>query len=202
MNNFQSPVGYMINHESKLEGTQGLGYDYIMAANGLFLQAENENITARICIAHTEVRGLKETTEKVELRHGPIPAGLIIEGARWMQQTPTRERYFAILWNKDRYQIEKPIQTGQSSKVEYLTTENAAAEFHSHALHPAFFSTTDDKDEQGLRVYGVIGRLDLPNPQLLMRLGVYGYFQELEWHQVFDTIQLTTPNPTDEENEP
>ena len=192
----------MINHQSGLEGTQGPGYDYIMAANGLFLQAENENITARICIAHSQVRGLEKTTEKVELRHGPIPAGLIIEGARWMQQTPAQERYFAILWKTNRYQIEKPAQIGQSSKVEYQTTRNAVAEFHSHALHTAFFSATDDKDEQGLRVYGVIGRLDLPDPQMLMRLGVYGYFHELKWHQVFDTIQLTTPEPTDDRNEP
>ena len=37
------------------------------------------------------------------------------------------------------------------------------AEFHSHGSARAFFSPTDDRDEQGFRIYGVVGRLDTPS---------------------------------------
>jgi hypothetical protein len=39
---------------------------------------------------------------------------------------------------------------------------------------PAYFSQTDDRDEQGGRFYAVIGRLDQDQPELVLRLGMYG----------------------------
>ena len=36
------------------------------------------------------------------------------------------------------------------------------AEVHSHGRARAFFSATDDADEQGLRIYEVAGRLGTP----------------------------------------
>jgi hypothetical protein len=41
---------------------------------------------------------------------------------------------------------------------------------------PAFFSETDDRDERGGRLYGVIGRLDTTQPQLVLRQGLYGHW--------------------------
>ena len=64
------------------------------------------------------------------------------------------------------------------------------AEFHSHGGSRAFFSATDDRDEQGFRIYGVAGRLDDPEPELSLRVGVYGHFAPVDWPQVFDG-----PNP-------
>ena len=60
------------------------------------------------------------------------------------------------------------------------------AEFHSHGSARAFFSATDDRDEQGFRIYGVVGRLDTLRPELRLRVGVYGHFAPVEWPQVFD----------------
>ena len=60
------------------------------------------------------------------------------------------------------------------------------AEFHSHGTSRAFFSATDDRDEQGFRTYGVAGRLDTDRPELSLRVGVYGHFAPVEWSQVFD----------------
>ena len=64
------------------------------------------------------------------------------------------------------------------------------AEFHSHGSSRAFFSKTDDADEQGFRIYGVVGRLDDPESELSLRVGVYGHFAPADWPQVFDG-----PNP-------
>ena len=73
------------------------------------------------------------------------------------------------------------------------------AEFHSHGTHRAFFSATDDRDEQGFRIYGVVGRLDDPLPELALRVGVYSHFSPLHWSQVFDGpppgLRLTEEGP-------
>ena len=63
------------------------------------------------------------------------------------------------------------------------------AEFHSHGSSRAFFSATDDRDEQGFRIYGVVGRLDALRPELRLRVGVYGHFAPVDWSQVFDGPQ-------------
>jgi len=49
-----------------------------------------------------------------------------------------------------------------------------------------FFSGTDDQDEQGLRLYMVVGRLDTLMPEIEMRVGVYGYFAPILLNEVFD----------------
>jgi hypothetical protein len=43
---------------------------------------------------------------------------------------------------------------------------------------PARFSGTDDKDETGFRLYGVLGDLRR-SPEIRMRVGCYGYFWEV-----------------------
>ena len=50
---------------------------------------------------------------------------------------------------------------------------------------PACFSPRDDADEQRLGLYGVLGRLDAPRPEVRLRAGAYGYFLPLPWEAVF-----------------
>jgi hypothetical protein len=56
----------------------------------------------------------------------------------------------------------------------------------------AHFSATDDRDDQGFRISAVIGRLDHPQAELSMRLGVHGYFAKVSIPEVF-----TGEMPTD-----
>ncbi|MBA7542911.1 hypothetical protein ES705_35236 [subsurface metagenome] len=58
-------------------------------------------------------------------------------------------------------------------------------EMHSHGHMGAWFSTTDNVDETGLKLYGVVGKLNA-TPIVKLRIGVYGYFRELFWSEVFD----------------
>ena len=177
------PVGYLINHSDGLQGQQGIGYDYILAGNGVFVQAASPMLTARIQIAHADVRGLPDADEKIALPHGPIPARLLRDGIRWMLETPEQERFFAIARDGAAYRLHQPPQAGTAASLTYTPLPGAVAEFHSHARHPAAFSATDDADEQGFRIYGVIGRLDRPQPQMALRLGTYGYFRRLDWQE-------------------
>ena len=179
-------MGYLVNHPGGLSGFHGVGFDYVLGSGGLYVQSESASLTARILVAPAEVRGLAPVSEKLELAHGPVPAHVFELGLAWMQAAPGTERFFAVRWDGDAYRLVVPPQEGTGSSLSYQPPSVVVAEFHSHAKHSAFFSATDDGDEQGFSVYGVVGRLDTPTPELTLRLGIYGHFAPLHWSQVFD----------------
>ena len=179
-------MGYLVNHPAGLAGSQGVGYDYVLGTGGLYAQSESAHLTARALFARAEVRGLAPVSEKLELAHGPIPAHLFELGLAWMLAAPDTERFFAVRWDGGAYRLVVPPQEGTASSLKYTPPTGVVAEFHSHGRHRAFFSATDDRDERGFRVYGVVGRLDKPEPESTLRLGIYGHFAPLHWSQVFD----------------
>ena len=184
------PVGYLVNHPGGLAGAHGIGYDYVLGSGGLYVQSESAHLTARVPVASCKVRGLAPVAEKLQLTHGPIPARLFELGLRWFQDDPDTERFFAVRWDGDAYRLVVPPQIGTGTRLAYVPPAGVVAEFHSHGSSRSFFSATDDRDEQGFRIYGVVGRLDALQPELSLRVGVYGHFAPLDWHQVFDG-----PNP-------
>ena len=180
------PVGYLVNHPAGLAGVQGIGYDYVLGSGGLYVQSESAHLTARVTmVAPGTVRGLAPVAEKLQLTHGPIPASLFELGLRWFQDAPDTERFFAVRWDGDGYRLVVPPQAGTATRLAYQPPAGVVAEFHSHGGSRAFFSATDDRDEQGFRIYGVVGRLDTPLPELSLRVGVYGHFAPVDWSQVF-----------------
>ena len=187
------PVGYLVNQPHRLSGTQGVAFDYVMAQEGLLVQARNHLIAARILLAPARVRGLAPAPPTLTLAHGPIPHRLLAQGIAWMKKTPRRERIFAINHQDGAYQLILPTQRSRTSSITYQPVEDAVLEIHSHGDLPAFFSPTDNRDEQGLRIYGVTGKLGQRQPQLDLRLGIYGHFAPLQPHQVFSHIPAIPP---------
>ncbi len=61
-------------------------------------------------------------------------------------------------------------QQASASGVRATPIPDALVEVHSHHALPAYFSGTDDRDETARRVYGVLGRLDTPSPELALRV--------------------------------
>ncbi len=180
------PVGYLVNHPDGLTGAYGIGFDYVLGSGGVYVQSENAHLKARVLMAPCEVRGLAPTSERLRLTHGPIPARLFEIGLRWFQDDPDTERFFAVRWDERAYRLVVPDQKGTATRLKYRPPAGMVAEFHSHGRSHAFFSATDDRDEQGFRIYGVAGRLDTDRPELSLRVGVYGHFASVAWAQVFD----------------
>ena len=178
-------MGYLINRPAGLTGGQGIGYDYVLGAGGLYVQSRSAHLVVRFLVAPGSVRGLAPVPEKLTLPHGPIPAYLFEVGLRWFQETPSTERFFAVRWDGDAYRLVVPEQAGTASSLTYRPPAGVVAEFHSHGKTRAFFSPTDDRDEQGFHIYGVVGKLDTSRPELSLRMGVYGHFGPLRWGQVF-----------------
>ena len=181
-----------MNQPSGLTGVQGVGYDYVLGSGGVYVQSESAHLVARVLVAPCRVRGLAHVTEKVELIHGPIPAHLFELGLGWMLAAPDTERFFALRSDGNAYRLVVPLQEGTASSLTYQPPAGVVAEFHSHGCHRAFFSATDDRDEQGFRVYGVVGRLDTSEPEMALRVGVYGHFAPLDWSQVFSGVEPTS----------
>ena len=178
-------MGYLVNHPGGLSGAHGVGYDYVLGSGGLYVQSQGAHLTARVPVTPGTVRGLAPVAEKLQLTHGPIPAQLFELGLRWFQDDPDTERLFAVRWDGDGYRLVVPPQLGTATSLAYAPPSGVVAEFHSHGTSRAFFSKTDDGDEQGFRIYGVAGRLDTDRPELNLRVGVYGHFAPVEWSQVF-----------------
>ena len=196
------PVGYLVNHPAGLAGVQGIGYDYVLGSGGVYVQSQSAHLVARIPVATGSVRGLAPVAEKMQLSLGPIPARLFELGLRWFQDAPDTERFFAVRWDGDAYRPVVPPQAGTETSLAYRPPASVVAEFHSHGRSHAFFSATDDRDEQGFRIYGVVGRLDTPQPELRLRVGVYGHFAPVDWSQVFSgpdpglLLMAEEPGPT------
>ena len=55
------------------------------------------------------------------------------------------------------YQLFRPAQIAGPLRVVYRPPPDVLLQIHSHGAYPAWFSTTDDADEQGFGLYGVVG---------------------------------------------
>ena len=185
-------IGHVLMRQEGVEGTRGLAYDYVFARNGVFLEAENNFIKARIRVVETEIRGLELTTERVELKHGLVPSYFLAMALRTMRLEPGLEVYLAVVEDDGYYRMAQPPQEGMAGRVVYHTLPNTVLDFHSHGSMVAHFSGTDDHDDQGFRISAVIGRLDQPRAELEMRLGIYGYHSRVRFPEVF-----TGEMPTD-----
>lgn len=102
----------------------------------------------------------------------------------------TAEILFYLSWEQDHWQLSIP---GQAQDVAHVTPNEIAGEqyrhalieCHSHGNMKAFFSQQDDQDEQGFRLYAVLGSIK-EQPTLRTRVGVFGYFWEIPSTAVFE----------------
>ncbi len=178
------PVGYLMNNSTGLSGERGLYYDYIFASNGVFIEAESPLIAARIPVANCDIRGLAPIEPKLSLTYGSIPQRFFDLALDLFLSDKETEQYVAIT-GEGGYQFYIPVQDKKAGSVVYEVGRAVVLEIHSHGHMGAWFSGTDNEDETGLKLYGVVGKLD-STPIVKLRIGVYGYFRDLFWNEVFD----------------
>jgi PRTRC genetic system protein A len=168
-------------------------YDFIMAANGVFVRAARAEFEVCNLIGRCEVRGLSRLDERFDFNLPRVPEDLVaamleeaaeegrrglevlfhllFEAGEWALWTPTQEQSHARC---------KATEDGDGS-----THQRAVIEVHSHHSMPARFSGTDDADETGFRLYAVVGNL-FERPEITLRVGVYGYMKEMPARRVFE----------------
>ena len=192
-----NPIGYIINHPAGPEGSQGIGYDYVLAGSGLYVQAESPQLVARVRVSAAQVKGLEPVGEKVQLRHGLIPGFLFQLALDACIANHRQERFYAIRWQGGCSELVEPPQEATAASLSYNVIQDAVLEMHSHGQMGGFFSTTDNNDELGFRIYGVVGRLDQPIPEVNFRVGVYGHWSPVSWPELFSgpkpAVKFTGP---------
>jgi PRTRC genetic system protein A len=179
-------------------GSVGSLYSYLLAGNGVFLRASRPEMIVQLPIADCEIRGLNSLEPTVIFNLPRVPARYleiilahsVIACARERKNV---EALFHLIWleGADRWRLDEPEQIADGASVrptddsEGSSYQLALIEVHSHHNMDAFFSGTDDADEQGFRIYGVIGNI-FTEPKLRVRVGCYGYFYEVPAETIFE----------------
>lgn len=177
------------------ECTGGL-FDFVFAGNGVFVHAERPELEVCFPIQAAEIRGLPAMLPMFDFRLPRIPesfVGALIRDAN-LRAEKGLETLFHLCWSglalmDDGWVGYEPEQARTAGSCRPLagggSHERAIVEVHSHHSMAAKFSETDDGDETGFRLYGVVGRLP-DKPEIRMRVGVYGYFWEIPATWVMD----------------
>lgn len=192
---FDNLVTYHVHKQADLPANNSLAYQYILAGNGVFIRAETSFFDVVLPIAPCTVRGLTPVTQHFQLKVPRIPAKLlstVFADARRTRRSDggLNEVLYKFHHFGQTVQVKKPAQ--KATAVSVTTTEDNGCiddtlilcDLHSHGNMHAFFSPTDNADEQAAKVYAVIGKLDSV-PEIRLRVGVYGYWQPLPVTAVF-----------------
>lgn len=189
---FKNIVTYYLHQSRSLPPNDALAYQYVLAAAGLYLRAANHFFDVLLPIARCPVRGLLPLQPHFRLEVPRLPARLldaVLSDARRARcrNGGLKEALYQFHHDGARVSVLKPPQRATAASVVGAEGNSARVilDLHSHGGMPAFWSATDDGDEQGFRAYGVIGRLDT-EPEIRLRLGVYGCWFSLPVTALFE----------------
>lgn len=128
------------------------------------------------------------------LSAGKIPGSLFSEILRFFRKDPRREAAAQIFYDDKAgtYELHFPEQKADVCTVIFdrdmlLESEKVLVmDVHSHGQMNAFFSSVDDHDEKGTRLFLVLGKIGGRMPAWKLRAGIAGHYRELAFSDVFD----------------
>jgi len=199
---FNNLVTYHILHSDDLPAYDAIGYQYLMAGNGLFIRTQTRFFTAIVPVNRAIVRGLPLLKGQFQLHVPKLPESLltaVFADARLARHSDggLNEVLYQFHHDGQTVQLKKPPQEATAvsvtSSISNSTEKNILCDLHSHGNMDAFWSETDDMDEQNGRLYAVVGKLDSDKPEMRLRVGVYGNWMSLPVSALF----ADTAYPTD-----
>jgi len=188
-----SPVTHAVYRGGTVTLPPGRAYAYFLAGNGVFKLAESRHLVALIPLSSARVAGLPDLVPYARLKAGKLPGSLLAamlnDARRQAWDAPREAMYHIRIESREsriRAVIERPEQQGTAAHLAYNGGGDAdiVLDLHSHCEMRAFFSATDNRDEQGFRLYAVIGRV-FSRPEIALRVGVYGDFWRVPVGKVF-----------------
>ena len=187
-----SPVGYGLAGKMEMRAVaQGKLYSYIFAGNGVFCYARRPGLEALAPVARggMVVRGLAEVQPFVVLER-TVPLLILQKILMEAGAAFPLEMLFTLHLEENGWRLVIPqqVQTPGSCVPVVRSGEEvtgALIELHSHGAHAPYFSPMDDRDEQGFRVFSVIGALG-KKPAIRTRVGVFGSFWEFPSHWIYE----------------
>ncbi|MBE9048638.1 hypothetical protein IQ255_30390 [Pleurocapsales cyanobacterium LEGE 10410] len=106
-----------------------------------------------------------------------------------INQYPNLEQLFYLYWRGTGWEVICPEQecTPTSCISVEQHPESAAIEIHSHGAMGAFFSATDNREENGCRISTVIGR-SKGQLEIVSRVCAHGLFLDVASDQIYQNI--------------
>lgn len=169
---------------------QESGHRFLLAEDGLYLEVRRPWLHFIHKVAEqTAVRiPYGQLKPKCELDFGTIGTALpqMKEFAAAAKVVAPTEAAACLLWDhaEKTWSIEYPETIGEASadsiqyrQVECGPNQSFAIDLHSHGDDSAFFSPTDDADDNGsVKISAVFGNLNDPKPTVAFRLCVLGLY--------------------------
>ena len=180
----------VVQDDGRLPAIPDCLYAYIMAGNGVFLHAKRENLEVLIPVSTATIAGLPPLEPFVNMPH--VPAVLLYHILQASKENLPNEILFWFNFDHDRqvWNLDAPLQICRPASVLPVDKNDplgiqALIDLHSHARLDPFFSRTDNRDEQGFRIFAVIGRVN-EKPEILVRVGVYGNYWNIPASMIFE----------------
>ncbi len=179
----------IVRDDGKLPPIPECLYAYIMAGNGVFLYARRDDLEVLIPISRATMAGLPLLEPFVHMPR--VPAILMRHVLQASKENLPNEILFWFNFDHDQqvWNMDAPLQYCRPASVFPMDKSDplgikALIDLHSHALMEPFFSPTDNKDEQGFRVFAVIGKVN-EKPEIRVRVGVYGNYWNIPASMIF-----------------
>ncbi len=185
----------ILAESSDLPAFDGM-FQYVVARNGLFIRGEDSRMRAVVQVAACTLFGPAEIEPMAELKVDRVPGVWLRSVLASARQRLPNEAMYEFIWDGTEHHAVThtwrclmPRQRATPTAVDVLDIHpDTVVDLHSHNSMAAFFSETDDADEQGLRFYAVIGRIDTDAPEIRVRVGVYGHFMDVPAEMIFDDL--------------
>lgn len=197
----------LVDYQVLMKGTpfnfqqQGPLYTYLVGANGVFVAGMNEFFRAIIPVQVIRepkryIRGL-EMIKPIFFLEKRVPNFLLHRMVSISRKACPNEVLFYLNYENisqnvwvtlgKEWGLSIPLQSFTPISVNPLEDQKyVPLEVHSHNSMPAFFSETDNRDETGMRLYGVLGRVDQEVVDIKLRVSIYGHYVLIPYHYVFD----------------
>jgi len=191
-------VGYRIAYPGiPLPPIEASLYEYVMAGNGIFIRGARREFQAQFCITPCTLRGLANLEPSLQLNAPRVPREIVTEmlrrarAARDAKGEPCEIVFHLELGEAGTWrchvpnQAQSPMRAKPSDDSPSSSYARACIEVHSHVDMYARFSSLDDQDEVGFRVYAILGCIST-RAVMRVRVGMYGYRHDIPANWVFD----------------
>lgn len=180
--------------------------NYVMMGDGVWeiRKTQMGNIIRRM--AEARIPGLPcSLKEGIELAVPKIPFALLGQAVSFFRAVYRQHRAEAILrivWNTKtkKHEMVCPHQRVSGGRVDFGRDplpphQVLMADIHSHHSMSAYFSPTDDGDEQADLVYMVVGKIDRIMPELAIRLRASGQDVSMKESDILEPSEISMDAP-------
>jgi PRTRC genetic system protein A len=179
------------------------GITWIWAANGVYKRGVSAELDLMIPVGISwPAPGLASLMPHVRWRSWAqrLPGaflGPVLEDARQAGEgdrvlRPIEKQYFFV-WRNGVRVVAPRGQDASAGHVRYAMPESGPVllDLHSHHGMDAYFSATDDRDDTGLSVSAVIGKI-YTEPTIVIRINVFGQRWAVPALAIFDSLGAFT----------